>query len=229
MADAVIRLEGVTKTYDLEEDIKVNALKNVNLEIDKGDFMAIMGPSGSGKSTLLHMIGCLDRPSSGKIFLDRKDISKLNDSELARLRGKEIGFVFQTFNLYPTLTALENVELPMIIVGENRKDRKERALALLKMVGLEGRAGHLPSQLSGGERQRVAIARALANDPKLILADEPTGNLDSKSGADIMKMLVELNNDGKTVVVITHDHAIASHAQKVVRIRDGEIIRGDKK
>jgi putative ABC transport system ATP-binding protein len=211
------------------EEVKVQALKKIDLEINKNEFVAIMGPSGSGKSTLLHMIGCLDRPSYGKVFLNGTDISKLNDSELARLRGKEIGFIFQTFNLYPTLTALENVELPMMIIEKNKKERKERALELLKIVGLEERAEHLPSELSGGERQRVAIARALANDPNIILADEPTGNLDSKSGYEIMKIFVNLNQKGKTVVVITHDEIIASHAKKIVKIKDGKIIRSDKK
>ena len=228
MNNSIIKLKDVGKVYQMEE-VKVRALDNVNLEINKNDFLAIMGPSGSGKSTLLHMIGCLDRPSYGKVYLNGTDVSKLNDSKLARLRGKEIGFVFQTFNLYPTLTALENVELPMLIVEKNKKERKERAKELLKIVGLEERAEHLPSELSGGERQRVAMARALANDPEIILADEPTGNLDSKSGTEIMKIFVELNKNGKTVVVITHDQIIASHAKKIVKIKDGEIIRSDKK
>ena len=228
MNETIIKLKDVGKVYQMEE-VKVRALDNVNLEINKNDFLAIMGPSGSGKSTLLHMIGCLDRPSYGKVYLNGTDVSKLNDSKLARLRGKEIGFVFQTFNLYPTLTALENVELPMLIVEKDKKERKERAKKLLKIVGLEGRAEHLPSELSGGERQRVAMARALANDPEIILADEPTGNLDSKSGTEIMKIFVELNKNGKTVVVITHDQIIASHAKKIVKIKDGEIIRSDKK
>jgi len=228
MNEAIIKLKDVGKVYQMDE-VKVQALKRVDLEIDRNEFLAIMGPSGSGKSTMLHLIGCLDRPSYGKIILNGVDISKLNDSKLARLRGKEIGFVFQTFNLYPTLNALENVELPMIIIGKSKKERKERALNLLKIVGLEGRAEHLPSQLSGGERQRVALARALANDPSIILADEPTGNLDSKSGDEIMKTLVKLNEDGKTVVVITHDQNIASHAKRIIRIKDGEIIRSDKK
>ena len=228
MSDIVIKLKDVGKVYQMDE-VKVQALKKIDLEVNKNEFLAIMGPSGSGKSTLLHMIGCLDRPSYGKVFLNGVDISKLNDSQLARLRGKEIGFIFQTFNLYPTLNALENVELPMMIIEKNKKERKQRALELLKMVGLEGRAEHLPSQLSGGERQRVSIARALANDPNLILADEPTGNLDSKSGDGIMKTFVKLNESGKTVVVITHDQNIASHAKKIVKIKDGEIIRSDKK
>ncbi|OGI12264.1 macrolide ABC transporter ATP-binding protein [Candidatus Micrarchaeota archaeon RBG_16_36_9] len=227
-SQSIIKLNDVRKIYQMEE-VKVQALRGVDLEINKNEFVAIMGPSGSGKSTLLHMIGCLDRPSSGKIYLNGTDISKLNDSQLARLRGREIGFIFQTFNLYPTLTAMENVELPMIIIEKNKDERRKRALELLKNVGMSDRANHLPSQLSGGERQRVAIARALANDPNLILADEPTGNLDSKSGEEVMKTFVRLNESGKTVVVITHDQIIASHAKKVVKIRDGEIIGSDKK
>ena len=171
------------------------------------------------------MIGVLDRPTNGKVILNGKDVSKLNDSQLARVRGKEIGFVFQTFNLYPTLTATENVELPMMIIGRDKKERKKRASILLKEVGLSGRADHLPSQLSGGERQRVAIARSLANNPNLILADEPTGNLDTKSGYEIMKIFTNLNKNGKTVVVITHDQTIASHAKKTIKIIDGKIKR----
>jgi putative ABC transport system ATP-binding protein len=228
MNKSIITLKNVEKTY-LMDEVRVQALRNVDLDVREKDFVAIMGPSGSGKSTMLHLIGCLDRPTSGKVFLNGTDISKLNDSELARLRGREIGFVFQTFNLYPTLTALENVELPMMIIEKKKKERLERALNLLEIVGLEGRINHLPSQLSGGERQRVAIARALSNDPKLILADEPTGNLDSKSGDEIMKIFVDLNKNGKTVVVITHDQTIASHAKEIVRIKDGEIIRSGKK
>ena len=228
MNNTVIKLKDVGKVYQMDE-VKVQALKRIDLEVKKNEFLAIMGPSGSGKSTLLDMMGCLDRPSYGKVSLNGVDISKLNDSKLARLRGKEIGFVFQTFNLYPTLNALENVELPMMIIEKNKKERKEKALNLLKIVGLEGRAEHLPSQLSGGERQRVAIARALANDPSIILADEPTGNLDSISGTEIMKIFVKLNESGKTVVVITHDQTIASHAKRILKIRDGEIIRSDKK
>lgn len=228
MNNPIIELRNVKKVYQMD-DVKVRALNGASIKIKDGDFAAIMGPSGSGKSTLLHMIGCLDRPTSGKVFLNGVDISRLNDSKLARLRGSEIGFVFQTFNLYPTLNALENVELPMMIIGKKKRDRKEKAKNLLKMVNLESRAEHLPSQLSGGERQRVAIARALANDPKIILADEPTGNLDSKSGEEIMKIFVELNKKGKTVVVITHDKTIASHAKEIMKIKDGEIIRSGKK
>jgi len=223
----VIELNQVNKTYKMDE-VEVHALNGVDLKIKEEEFMAIMGPSGSGKSTLLNMIGCLDRPTSGKIFLDGTDISKLNDSQLARVRGKKIGFVFQYFNLYPTLTAQGNVELPMMIVEEDKKVREKRALELLRIVGLEERAKHLPSQLSGGERQRVSIARALANEPSFILADEPTGNLDSKSGTEIMKIFVKLNKEGKTIVVVTHDMTIASHSGHIIRVKDGKII-GDKK
>ncbi|MFH1106130.1 MAG: ABC transporter ATP-binding protein [Candidatus Aenigmatarchaeota archaeon] len=221
----VIELEQVSKTYKMDE-VEVNALRDADLKIKRSDWVTIMGPSGSGKSTLMHLIGCLDRPSSGRILLDGVDISKLNDSELARLRAKKIGFIFQSFNLYPTLTARGNVELPMMIAEEGRQKMEKRSLELLKLVGLENRANHLPSQLSGGERQRVAIARALANDPALLLADEPTGNLDSKSGKEIMKLFVELNREGRTIVVVTHDSIIASHSKNVVKIKDGKIREG---
>lgn len=221
----LIELSKVTKSYKMD-DVEVNALNRVDLKINKKEFVAIMGPSGSGKSTLLHMIGCLDRPTEGKIILDGTDISTLNDSELARLRGSKLGFVFQFFNLYPTLTALENVELPMMIMEKNKNEMKRRAVELLKMVGMENRAAHLPSQLSGGERQRIAIARSLANDPSLILADEPTGNLDSKSGNEIMVMFKKLNDEGRTVVVVTHDEAVSSHSKRIIRIRDGKLVGG---
>jgi len=224
MNDTIIELKNVKKIYQMGE-VKVQALKDADLKIKKKEFVAIMGPSGSGKSTLLHMIGCLDRPSSGKIFLDGVDISKLNDSELARLRGRKIGFIFQFFNLYATLNALENVELPMMIIEKNKKERKKRALDLLKIIGLKKRAEHLPSQLSGGERQRIAIARAMANDPDLILADEPTGNLDTKTGIEIMKIFAKLNEKGKTIVVVTHEQHIASHAKNIVKLKDGEVLK----
>ena len=210
------------------EGVETPALRGVDLKIKKGEFMAIIGPSGSGKSTLLHMIGVLDRPTSGKIYLDGIDISKLNDSELARLRGKKIGFVFQFFNLYPTLTAQENIELPMLILECDKKKREEKALNLIEMVDLEKRAGHLPSQMSGGERQRVAIARAIANDPEIVLADEPTGNLDTKIGSEIMKLFSRLQEEeNMTVVMITHELEIAKHAERVVHLIDGKIVRGD--
>ena len=223
----VIELDQVSKIYQMDE-VKVQALNKVDLKIKEKEFVAIMGPSGCGKSTLLQMIGCLDRPTSGKILLDGADTSKLNETQLARVRGKKIGFVFQYFNLYPTLTAQANVELPMMIVEEEKQFRQKRAMELLKIVGLAERASHLPSQLSGGERQRIAIARALANEPSFILADEPTGNLDSKSGTEIMKILVKLNDEGKTIVVVTHDMTIASHSKHIIQMKDGKIIDGKK-
>ena len=224
--NTIIELKNVTKTYQMDE-VEVHALKDIDMKIKKEEFVAIMGPSGSGKSTLLQMIGVLDRPTSGKIYLDGVDISKLNDSELARLRGKKIGFVFQFFNLYPTLTARENIELPMLILERDKKDREIKASKLLKRVGLENRAEHLPSQLSGGERQRVAIARALANDPPLILADEPTGNLDTKAGSEIMEFLNKLQEDEKvTVVMVTHEPEIAKYAERIIRLKDGKIVEG---
>jgi putative ABC transport system ATP-binding protein len=226
MSNTIIELKNVWKIYKMEE-VEVHALRDIDLKIKREEFVAIIGPSGSGKSTLLHMIGLLDRPTSGKIYLDGLDISKLNDSELARLRGMKIGFVFQFFNLYPTLTARENIELPMIILEKDKTERKKKALELLKIVGLEKRAEHLPSQLSGGERQRVAIARALANDPPLLLADEPTGNLDSKSGSEIVKFLNKLQEEEKvTVVMVTHEPHIAEYAERIVNLKDGKIVEG---
>ena len=226
VSNTIIELKNVWKIYQLGE-VEVQALRDVDLKIKKEEFVAIMGPSGSGKSTLLHMIGVLDRPTSGKIYLDGTDISKLNDSELARLRGEKIGFVFQFFNLYPTLTARENIELPMLILERDKKERKMKSSKLLKTVDLENRAEHLPSQLSGGERQRIAIARALANDPPLILADEPTGNLDTKAGSEIMKFLDKLQEDEKvTVVMVTHEEHIAKYAERIVRLKDGKIVDG---
>ena len=210
------------------EGVETPALRGVDLKIKKGEFITIIGPSGSGKSTLLHMIGVLDRPTSGKIFLDGIDISKLNDSELARLRGKKIGFVFQFFNLYPTLTAQENIELPMLILECDKKKREEKALNLIEMVDLEKRAGHLPSQMSGGERQRVAIARAIVNDPEIVLADEPTGNLDTKTGSEIMKLFSRLQEEeNMTIVMITHELEIAKYAERSIHLIDGKIVRGD--
>jgi len=220
----VIELKNVSKTYKMDE-VEVPVLKDVSLKISEKEFVAIMGPSGSGKSTLLNMVGCLDRPSSGKIFLDGTDISTLNDSELAKLRGRKIGFVFQFFHLYPTLTAKENIELPMMIIELDKETREKRAEELLKIVGLEKRAGHLPSQLSGGERQRVAVARALANNPSLLLADEPTGNLDSKKGKEIIDLFIKLNKEGRTIVIVTHDQQIASYAKDTIKIKDGMIQR----
>ncbi|MEM5879140.1 MAG: ABC transporter ATP-binding protein [Candidatus Aenigmatarchaeota archaeon] len=221
----VVELRKVSKVYKMDE-VEVTALKDLDLKIMEKEFAAIIGPSGSGKSTLLHLIGLLDKPTSGKIFLDGVDTSKLKDKQLARLRGRKIGFVFQFFNLYPTLTALENVELPMMIAEKDKRESEKRAIELLKKVGLEKRANHLPSQLSGGERQRVAIARALANDPALILADEPTGNLDSKSGEEVMKIFNKLQEEGKTIVMVTHEMNIARYAERIIYLRDGRIIKG---
>ena len=226
MSKAIIELQNVKKIYKMD-GVETHALRGVDLKIVKGDFLAIMGPSGSGKSTLLHMVGALDRPTSGKIILDGSDISKLSESDLARLRGKKIGFIFQFFNLYTTLTAVENVELPMMIIEKDKNERRERAYELLKAVGLEKRAHHLPSQLSGGEHQRVAIARALANNPEIILADEPTGNLDTKTEAEIMKFLLNLQEEKQmTVAVITHENEIARYAKNVVHLVDGKITGG---
>lgn len=226
MNNTIIELKNVWKIYQMDE-VEVRALRDVNLKIKKEEFVAIVGPSGSGKSTLLHMIGVLDRPTKGKIYLDGADISRLNDSELARLRGKKIGFVFQFFNLYSTLTARENIELPMLILECDKKERERKSSELLKIVGLEERADHLPSQLSGGERQRVAIARALANDPPLLLADEPTGNLDTKTGLEIMKLFDRLQEDEKvTITMVTHEPIIAKYAERTIRLKDGKILEG---
>ena len=223
MNHAIIELQNVKKIYKMN-GVETHALRGIDLKIKKEEFIAIMGPSGSGKSTLLHMIGALDKPTNGKIIIDGVDISTLKESELARLRGKKIGFVFQFFNLHPTLTALENIELPMIISEKDKKERKQKVLELIRAVGLEHRAHHLPSQMSGGEQQRIAIARALANDPEIILADELTGNLDTKTKADIMNFLLKVQKENKmTVTVITHEHEIAQYAKKIVNIVDGKI------
>jgi len=224
----VIEMKNVTKIYKMDS-VSVVGVENINLKIKNSEFICVMGPSGSGKSTMLHLIGCLDKPTSGKIFIDGIDVSKMNDDELANLRKEKIGFVFQFFNLYPTLTALENVELPMIIAEKDKEFRKKRAVELLKMVGMEEFKDHLPSQLSGGQRQKIAIARALANDPPIILADEPTGNLDSKSGEEIIKIFKELNERGKTIVVVTHNEYLARFAKRIIRLKDGKIIKDERK
>jgi len=216
-----LEVKNLTKIYE-SEGVKVRAVDGMTFSIPRNQVMGIMGSSGSGKSTLLHLIGCLDKPTSGKIYLDGIDISKLNDDKLAKLRNEKIGFVFQIFNLHPLLTAVENVELPETIAGKPEKERKQKAMALLKLVGLEARAHHFPNQLSGGEQQRIAIARALINDPSIIMADEPTGNLDSKTGHEIMRILVNLKKKA-TVIVITHDIDIAEHADHIIKIKDGKI------
>ncbi|HHE76832.1 MAG TPA: ABC transporter ATP-binding protein [Candidatus Parcubacteria bacterium] len=223
--DLIIKVEDVWKTYQLGK-IDLTVLKGINLEVSRGSFVSIMGASGSGKSTLMYIIGCLDVPTKGKVFLEGRDISRLSDNELALIRGKKIGFVFQQFNLLSNLNALENVVLPMIFQGVGQKERIERAEKLLAEMGLGDRLYHRPAELSGGEKQRVAIARALANNPEVIVADEPTGNLDSLSGKMIMGILKNLHEQKKrTIIIVTHDPSIAEYAQRVVHIKDGRIIQ----
>jgi putative ABC transport system ATP-binding protein len=222
----LIELENLEKEYDLGT-IKIRVLKKINLKIKKSEMVSIMGPSGSGKSTMLHMLGILDRPTRGKVIINGVDVSKLSDDELAKIRREKIGFIFQFFYLIPSLTALKNVELPMTFDNVSIKDKETRAKELLKMVGLESRMNHKPAQLSGGESQRVAIARALANDPEIILADEPTGNLDSKSGEEVMDILTKLNKEeGVTLIVVTHDLSIAKCTERVIRLKDGMLVKG---
>ncbi len=219
----VIVVEDLWKTYDMGSEQQVHALQGVSLKIRHNEYVAIMGPSGSGKSTLMNLIGCLDTPSSGKYWLNGHLVSELNDDELARIRNKEIGFVFQTFNLLARATSLHNVELPLIYNGTPAHERVDRAKAALAAVGLEARMQHKPNELSGGQRQRVAIARALVNNPSIILADEPTGNLDSKTGVEIMSLFDDLHRKGNTIVLVTHEPDIAEYAHRVVHIRDGKI------
>ena len=225
---ALIEVQNLTKIYQLGET-KVVALDNVSFNIEKGEAVAIIGPSGCGKSTLLHLIGCLDKPTRGKVLIEGKDVSKLDENELARIRREKIGFVFQFFHLIPTLNAVENVMLPMTFSGIPEKEKSKRALELLKLVGLEKRIYHRRSELSGGEIQRVAIARALANNPEIILADEPTGNLDSKSGKEIMNYLMKLNHEKKvTLVVVTHNLAMVKDFKRKIYLKDGKIIKEEK-
>lgn len=218
----MIKLEHIFKIYEMGEN-KVYALDDVSLHVAAHEFVSIIGPSGSGKSTLMNMLGCLDVPTQGRYFLDGTDISKKTDDELAEIRNKKIGFVFQGFNLLPKLTAVENVELPLIYSNVSAKERHEKAKEALAKVGLEGRIDHKPTELSGGQQQRVAIARALITDPPIILADEPTGNLDSKSGKEVMEIFRNLNANGNTIILITHDSGVAAQAKRVVRIQDGKL------
>ena len=223
---SIIELKEVWKTYQIGK-IKVDALRGTSLKIEKGEFVAITGPSGSGKSTIMHIVGCLDKPSKGNVYLDEKNISFMTESYLAEIRGQKIGFIFQSFNLIPTLTALENVMLPMEFQDDLVHNPEERAKELLDSVGLKDRIYHKPTELSGGQNQRVAIARALANNPDVILADEPTGNLDSKTGKYIISFLCKLNNkEGKTIIMVTHDNDLVKYAKRIIRLKDGKIQGG---
>jgi putative ABC transport system ATP-binding protein len=218
----LIETRDLWKTYVMGSE-EIHALRGVNITIDRGEYVAIMGPSGSGKSTLMNLVGCLDTPSKGSYLLNGKEVAAMNDDELARIRNEEIGFVFQTFNLLPRATALHNVELPLVYAGISSKDRQERAKGALEKVELISRASHRPNELSGGQRQRVAIARALVNNPSILLADEPTGNLDSKTGVEIMAVFDRLHSNGNTIVLVTHEPDIAAYAHRVIHIRDGQV------
>ncbi len=226
-ARPIIQIRGLTKIYDMGK-IQVEALRGVDLDVRQNEFIAVMGPSGSGKSTLMNLIGCLDTPTAGTYTLNAQEVSNLDDNELAAVRNREIGFVFQTFNLLPRATALHNVELPLIYGGISGRERKKRALQALEMTGLADRSDHRPNELSGGQRQRVAIARALVNDPAILLADEPTGNLDSKTSYEVMELFIELHERGQTVIVVTHEPDIAEYAHRAVHFLDGEIVRDER-
>lgn len=222
MAQPIIDIKGITRDFPLGSEI-VHVLKGIDLLINKGEYVALMGPSGSGKSTLMNILGCLDTPTGGSYILNGKDVSQMHDDELAEIRNKEIGFVFQTFNLLPRTTALDNVALPMVYSGYKKPERQKRATEVLTQVGLADRMDHKPNQLSGGQRQRVAVARALVNNPSIILADEPTGNLDSKTSVEIMNLFNQIHANGNTVILVTHEEDIAAYAHRVIRLRDGVI------
>ena len=222
---SLIEIRDITKVYRMGGDIEVHALRGVSLQVDEGELLSIMGPSGSGKSTMMNVLGCLDQPTSGEYYLDGVDVKRLNDNALAEIRNRKIGFVFQTYNLLPRMTALQNVELPLIYRGVSGRERRRQVTEALEMVGLADRIHHRPNELSGGEQQRVAIARALATQPDIILADEPTGNLDSRSGAELMTIFQRLNREmGITVVFVTHDPDIAAHTRRIVQLLDGKIV-----
>ena len=223
-ARPVIELDGVERVYRLGEDLAVPALAGVSLRIERGEFVAIMGPSGSGKSTLMHILGCLDAPTAGRYRLDGVDVRDIADDDLADLRNRKIGFVFQAFNLVPRTSALANVELPLAYAGLGRRERRERAIAALRAVGMQDRLHHLPSELSGGQQQRAAVARAIVTNPALVLADEPTGNLDSRSSEEVLGMFERLNAHGRTVVLITHEADVAARARRMIRLGDGRIL-----
>jgi len=225
---SLARLIDLGKTYRMGADVVVEALRGINLSIDEGQYLAVMGASGSGKSTLLNLMGCLDRPTSGRYVLGSQDVSDLSDAELSEVRGRRIGFIFQSFNLIPQLTALENIEVPLFYQGVHRRDRRRRSMELAERVGLGPRARHRPMELSGGEQQRVAIARALVNDPLIILADEPTGNLDSKTGKEILALFDDLSSRGRTLIIVTHDEAIGRRTHGIVRVADGSIVSHEK-
>jgi putative ABC transport system ATP-binding protein len=222
MTNPLINITNIKRDFVLGSEI-INVLKGIDLKINKGEYVALMGPSGSGKSTLMNLLGCLDTPTSGSYILNGKDVSQMHDDDLAEIRNKEIGFVFQTFNLLPRTTALDNVALPMIYAGYSKSDRNKRATEVLTQVGLDDRMDHQPNQLSGGQRQRVAVARALVNHPSIILADEPTGNLDSKTSVEIMKLFGDIHAAGNTVILVTHEEDIAKYAHRIIRLRDGLI------
>ncbi len=227
-ASALIQVRNLTRTYSLGET-SIHALDTISLSIDKGEFVSIMGPSGSGKSTFMNIVGCLDTPTSGSYFLEGVDVSRLRRDELAEIRNKKIGFVFQGFNLLPRTPAIENVELPMLYNGTSARERREKALEALRIVGLDDRIDHHPNQLSGGQQQRLAIARAISNSPSIIMADEPTGNLDTKTSAEIMELFVRLNAESHiTMVLVTHEPDIAAHARRLIRFLDGEIISDER-
>lgn len=227
MANPLIKISALKRNFVLGSET-IYVLKGIDLEINKGEYVALMGPSGSGKSTLMNLLGCLDTPTSGTYILNGKDVSKMHDDELAEIRNKEIGFVFQTFNLMPRTTALDNVALPMVYAGFSKSDRYKRATEVLKQVGLADRMDHKPNELSGGQRQRVAVARALVNKPSIILADEPTGNLDSKTSEEIMALFGEIHKNGNTVILVTHEEDIAAYAHRIIRLRDGIVEKDER-